>query len=307
MITPPFANPRSLLLKLTPSPRQTGKGLASLVFNMKKYALLPVIVAGAMAWNAAGADAPATVTPASDSGTPSSFFVMPSTVSVTPAFVSDYMFRGVRLGGPSFQPAAELDWTNLIVGLWVNLPISDRVPGVSDPEVDPYASYTFNVNDSLSIVPGFTVYTYPDADAANGFYKVTFEPYLAVNYTLAGVKLTPKAYYDVILQGPTFELNAAYTVPLAKLHTELDFAATVGTYFWDDSVNNASPRVKNSGSYYQLGVTLPFALPKNFTLTPGVAWVQGFDNRFRISGQPDSDNGAAVGRVVFSLSLGYSF
>jgi hypothetical protein len=217
------------------------------------------------------------------------------------------MFRGVRLGGPSFQPSTEFDWGNLAVGLWVNLPISDRVPGVSDPEIDPYASYTFTVNDNFSIVPGFTVYTYPNADTANGFYKATFEPNLAVNYTLAGVKLTPKAYYDVVMQGPTFELSAAYTVPLAKLHTELDFAATVGTYFWDDSVKNASPKVKNSGSYCQLGVTLPFTLAKNLTLTPGVAYVQGFDNRFQISGQPDTDNHAAVGRAVMSLSLGYTF
>ncbi len=260
---------------------------------MKKIALWLGIVAGAVAWNAAGADALAAVTP--------------SSVSVTPAFVSDYMFRGVRLGGPSFQPSIELDWTNLVVGVWVNQPISDRVPGVSDPEVDPYASYAFKVNDNFSIVPGLTVYTYPNADTANGFYKATFEPNLAVNYTLAGVKLTPKAYYDVILQGPTFELNAAYTVPLAKLHTELDFAATVGTYFWDDSVNDASPKVKNRGSYFQIGVTLPFTLPKNLTLTPGVAYAQGFDNRFQISGQSDSDNGAAVGRAVLSLSLSYSF
>ena len=89
-------------------------------------------------------------------------------VTITPSFVTEYMFRGVRLGGPSFQPSAEFDWENLAVGLWTSLPIADKVPEQSDPELDPYASYTFNVNDEFSIVPGFTAYFYPNADTANG-------------------------------------------------------------------------------------------------------------------------------------------
>lgn len=228
-------------------------------------------------------------------------------VTVAPAFASEYMFRGVRLGGPSFQPYMELDWGNLAVGLWANLPIADSVPGQSDPELDPYFSYTFNVNDNFSIVPGFTAYTYPNADTADGFYVATYEPNLAVNYTIAGVKLTPKVYYDVTMQGPTFELNAAYTVPLEKLHTELDFSGSVGTYYWDDSVKGASPKVKNSGSYYQVGVALPFTLNEHLKLIPGVAYAQGFDNKFEVAGQPDENNSAAVGRVVATISLSYTF
>lgn len=228
-------------------------------------------------------------------------------LTVTPSYVSEYMFRGVRLGGPSFQPSAELAWGNLAVGLWANLPIADRVPGQSDPELDPYLSCTFNVNDRFSIVPGFTAYIYPNADTGDGFYKATFEPNLAVNYTIAGVKLTPKVYYDVTMEGPTFELNAAYTVSLEKLHAELDLSGSVGTYFWNDSVKDASPRIKNSGSYYQVGVALPFTLNKHLTFTPGVAYTEGFDNNFEVSGQPDTDNDAADGRVVVTASLSYSF
>ena len=97
-------------------------------------------------------------------------------VTVATAFASEYMFRGVRLGGPSFQPYMELDWGNLAVGLWANLPIADSVPGQSDPELDPYFSYTFNMDDNFSIVPGFTTYIYPNADTANGFYVATYEP-----------------------------------------------------------------------------------------------------------------------------------
>ncbi len=148
-----------------------------------------------------------------------------TSVTITPSFASEYMFRGIRLGGPSFQPAAELSRGDLIVGLWANLPIADRVPGQSDPELDPYISYTFNINDQLSIVPGLVAYIFPEAVTAHGFYGVTGEPNLAVNYTVAGVKLTPKVYYDVILQGPTFELNIAYTVPLEQVQGRMRGAA----------------------------------------------------------------------------------
>src|SRR5690242_3756259 len=76
--------------------------------------------------------------------------------TITPAFVSQYMFRGVRLGGFSFQPNIEFDYDNIGVGVWANFPLSGKVDGVSDPEIDPYAYYTITVNDSFSIVPGFT-------------------------------------------------------------------------------------------------------------------------------------------------------
>ncbi len=228
-------------------------------------------------------------------------------VSVTPAFVSQYMFRGVRLGGAAFQPSVELAAGNLTVGLWASTPIADRVAGVSDPELDPYVSYTFEINEKLSIVPGFTAYVYPNADTDNGFFLATYEPYLEVNYTVGGVELTPKVYYDAILQGPTFELNAAYTVPLEKLHTQLDFSASLGTYFWDDSIKDASPRVKNRGSYYQIGVALPFELSKELKLTTGVAFAEGFDNYFTSPGVPRTENTAAVGRVVATVSLAFTF
>lgn len=228
-------------------------------------------------------------------------------LTVTPAYVSEYMFRGVRLGGPSFQPSMEFAWENLTVGLWANLPVADHVSGQSDPELDAYLSYTFNVNDRFSIEPGFTAYFYPDADTDDGFYAASYEPNLAVNYTIAGLQLTPKVYYDVVMDGPTFELNAAYTVPLEKLHTQLDFSGSVGTYYWNDSVKDASPRVENSGSYFQLGVALPFAINERLTFTPGLAYTEGFDNKYEVSGEPDADNSAAEGRFVLTVSLSYSF
>ncbi len=228
-------------------------------------------------------------------------------VTVTPSIVSDYMFRGVRMGGSAFQPAMEVGVGKFTAGLWASTPIADRVPGLSDPELDLYISYSFVVSDKFSIVPGFTAYLFPNADPDDGFYRDTYEPSLAVNYTVAGIKLTPKVYYDVVLEGPTFELSAAYAVPLKALRTELDFTASVGTFWANNVVNRASPRVENTGSYYLIGLTMPFEIAKHVKVTPGVAYTEGFENYFEGSGSPRIDNSAAVAHVVGTLSLSLSF
>lgn len=228
-------------------------------------------------------------------------------VTLTAAAVSQYMFRGVRLGGPCFQPSVEAALGDGALGIWSSLPISDKVAGVSDPEFDVYGSYTFKLNDATTLVPGFTLYIYPDADESAGFYKGTFEPSLALNYTVGPVKLTPKVYYDVILKGPTGELSAAFSVPLADAGTSLDFLATVGTYKWDDAAKDVDPSVKNWGDYWLIGVSMPFQVTKTSKITVGYAYTEGSNNYYKQSGSPRAENTAAVGRGVASLAYAISF
>lgn len=227
----------------------------------------------------------------------------------TPSFASQYMFRGARLGGPSFQPSIEFDKGNGAIGVWANYPMADKVVGQSDPEYDIYGSYTVAINDSLSIVPGFTWYNYPRADEAGGFYKMTFEPSVAVNYTVANVKLTPKLYYDMVLKGPTYELTATTALPLKDAGTELDFTATVGTFKWNDAFEGYTPpdTYKNYGTYWLVGVAAPFQVTKNSKLTLGVAYTKGSDNYIKQGGTPKFVNTSAVGRGVVTISYAYTF
>jgi uncharacterized protein (TIGR02001 family) len=131
------------------------------------------------------------------------------TVTSTFSAVSQYMFRGQRLGGPSWQPSVEVAAGDFTAGLWSNLPFKDKVKDSSAPEFDLYGSYTLKVNKDLAFVPAFTFYDYPKAPTNAGYYRSTFEPSVALNYTVADVRLTPKYYYDVVLSGPTYELTAA--------------------------------------------------------------------------------------------------
>ena len=227
--------------------------------------------------------------------------------AVSPAVVTQYMFRGVRDGGLSFQPDIESDYGNLGVGVWANQPIADKVPGVSDPEIDPYVYYTLNMSDTVSVVPELYVYTYVRAPLDRGAYHATVEPNVALNYTWHAVKFTPKLYYDLVLQGPTYELNAAAAVPLPDLGTELDFNATAGTYYQGNVVNDAAPKVKNWGNYWLLGVSVPVTLSKAARLNFGFAYTQGSANYYKQGSAPKWANTAAVGRGVFSVSCAFTF
>jgi uncharacterized protein (TIGR02001 family) len=232
-----------------------------------------------------------------------------SSVTFTPAVVSQYMFRGARLGGPSFEPAIEYDAGPLALGVWSNFPISDKVSGQSDPEIDPYGSYTFELSKQVTLQPGFTYYTYVNAKKSNGFYKQTFEPNIALNWTpVDGLKLTPKAYYDVVLSQVTLEFNAAYAVPLKDIGSEIDFAGTVGTFEATDAFESTSPSVKNWGNYWLFGVSMPFQIVKDTQkLILGFAYTKGSDNFLKQGTFPKAINTAAVGRGVVTISYAITF
>lgn len=218
------------------------------------------------------------------------------------------MFRGVRLGGPALQPSLECDIGSAAIGVWANTPLKDKVEGQSDPEVDFYASYTVTqIKDTLTWGPAITVYTYPNASRANGFYKASVEPSLALNYTIGGLKLTPKAYYDFVLKGPTLEFTVAYVVPLKEMNTELDFAGTVGTFKWTSAVPEQGADVKNYGDYYSVGVAMPFQVTKSGKLTVGFAYTEGSNNYLKVGTAGKFVNTAAVGRGVVTATYAITF
>ena len=225
-----------------------------------------------------------------------------------PAFVSQYMLRGARLGGPSFEPTIEYDFGALALGIWANTPITDKVVGQSDPEIDPYGSYTVDlVKDKLTLQPGFILYTYPNAKTKDGYYKLTFEPSLTLSWMPAGGwKITPKIYRDVVLQQTLLEFNAAYTVPLKDAGTELDFLGTYGTFKATDAFEDTAPSEKNWGNYWLLGVTVPFQIVKDTQkLLLGFAYTKGSNNYLKQGALPAAFNPSAVGRGV--VTIGYAF
>ena len=231
------------------------------------------------------------------------------TVTATASLVSQYMFRGLRLSDGGLQPAVELGAGALTLGAWANLPFDgDKVPDSSDPEIDLYGSYTFALEDGITLAPGFTSYHFPKAPTGAGFYRNTFEPNIALSWTMAdGVKLTPKVYYDVVLKGPTYEITAFYAVPLKDIGSELDFTATYGSYKWKDFANDASPRVKAWGQYWLFGVAAPFQITPKSKLTLGFAYTEGKKAYTKAGNFGKTPNSLAIGRGVVTVSYAYAF
>ena len=253
---------------------------------------------------AAAATAPAAAVPAPAPAAPTASWTF------TPSFASQYMFRGVRLGGAGFEPSLEYDYDVLALGVWSNFPFDSKiVPGQSNPEFDFYGSYKFDVvKDTLNLQPGFTFYTYPRAKKTDGFYKGTFEPNLAANYTVGALTLTPKVYYDFVNKGPTLEFNAAYAVPLKDAGTEVDLAAQVGTYKWNSSAPDQPADLKACGNYWLIGATMPFQIVKDTQkLSIGLAYTKGSDNFLKLGSTPKVANGGALARGVVTVSYAITF
>jgi hypothetical protein len=224
------------------------------------------------------------------------------TWSLTGAAATEYFFRGVRQSGLSLQPYVEYTQGPTTAGIWAITPLRDRVAGQSDPEIDPYGSYRMALSPACTLQPGFTLYTFPRAESRNGFYRVTFEPNLALNWTVRGLTLTPKVYYDIVLEGATYELNAAFAYPVKQIGTEIDLYASVGTYEWRSAVNDAPSDVRARGDYWTATAALPFQITTRGRITASVGYAQGSNNYFKTGGAPKIANPNATGRVVAMLS-----
>jgi len=228
--------------------------------------------------------------------------------TATGLFASQYMFRGQRLGSAAFQPSVEGVAGDLTVGVWANFPFDgDKVPDSSDPEFDLYGSYTISLGKDLSLVPGFTAYFYPSAPTSAGFYRSTYEPSLALNYTVEGVKFIPKVYYDFVLEGATWEISAAYAVPMKEIGSELGFTATYGTYLLNEAANGASPSVKSWGNYWLVGLSMPFQISKESKVVLGLQYTEGSDAFTKQGNLGKSANTLAVGRGVGTIAYSLSY
>lgn len=227
--------------------------------------------------------------------------------TAAPALTSHYLFRGVELADTCFQPWIDYTAGPLSLGLWTSTASRDRVSGDSDPELDLYGSYAFQVADgALSLVPGFYLYTFPDAKKARGVYPATFEPSMAAVFTVRGVQFTPKIYYDVMLRGATYEVTAAIAVPLKSLGTELDFSAVAGTYKWNDFTADAVPAVKNWGDYWSLGVAIPVQFSGRSKVTIGFMYSEGRHNYYKKGILPKTVNDAAGAHTALTLTYALS-
>ncbi|HSY53902.1 MAG TPA: TorF family putative porin [Opitutaceae bacterium] len=223
---------------------------------MKKSA---IIITALLAGAGLRADEPSASTAKLDYSITSSF-----------AYSSEYVFRGIKNTSQAFQPSVEVDSNNFDVGIWTSQPIQKQ----QQNEVDIYAGYKYAVNKDLSLQAVATYYLYPEfsrsqnrpASFTDGA-KDSFEPGLGATYTIEGFSPSVFFYYDTVLKTQTVQGSLGYALPLAKLGTELDLSAYVGTSSGRDVAPDLVSDVHQSYSYYGADVSLPYKLAPNSTLT----------------------------------------
>jgi uncharacterized protein (TIGR02001 family) len=187
------------------------------------------------------------------------------TVTTDFSYTSDYVFRGIKSAGNSFQPSVEVAVGDFNAGLWSNQPITKN----ENNEIDLYAGYRWNVNSRFSVEGAATYYWYPEARSSLGQTADTYEVSVGTSYDMA--PLTPSLFYyhDFTLKSDTLQASIGHKMPLGSVS-----AATFETSVFAGSVrmkdatpDAAGPAINESYSYYGIDVSIPYKLSANATFT----------------------------------------
>jgi uncharacterized protein (TIGR02001 family) len=179
-------------------------------------------------------------------------------------YASEYVFRGVKSAGNSFQPSVEVAAGDFNVGVWTNEPLTKH----QNNEVDVYAGYDYKVNNALKLEGVATSYNYFEANA--GQTKNTWELGVGATYTVAGFSPSAYVYHDFRLRADTVVGAVGYSVPLEAIGASLDTNLFVGSVNARDTAPDAfGPAVHDAYSFYGLDLNIPYKLNKNATFTIG--------------------------------------
>jgi uncharacterized protein (TIGR02001 family) len=187
-------------------------------------------------------------------------------ISVTSDFTyaSEYVFRGVKQAGNSFQPSVELTSGGFNAGVWTSQPVTRH----ENNEVDVYAGYDYKVNSALKLEGVATSYNY--FEAGGGQTKDTWEVGAGATYTVSGFSPSLYLYHDFRRDADIAVAAVGYSVPLEAIGASLDTNIYGGSVSARDMFpDGAGPNIKNAYTYYGFDLTIPYKLSKNATVSVG--------------------------------------
>lgn len=199
-------------------------------------------------------------------------------VTVDVTYVTDYVFRGVKLAGASIQPSVEAAYGDLYAGAWNSNSLSDDTAS----EVDFYAGYGFALSDKVKLDGGVTAYTYEGGGSDD-----SVEVYVGVSLD---VLLTPSLYYyyDFDYDVSTVEASIGYSLPIDAIKASLDLS---GKYGW------VAEDAGEQRTYAVIGAAVPFSLSENATLTVGLDYIINDGDVL------DNDKDGFVGKAGISIGF----
>ncbi len=203
-------------------------------------------------------------------------------VTVDVSYVSDYVFRGVRLGEASIQPSVEAAYGDFYAGAWHSSELSHN-DGAT--ETDLYAGYGYKLNDKVKLDAGVTRFTY-----SGGSDLDTTEVYVGAS---VDVLLSPSVYFyhDFDLEVNTVEASIGYSIPVDAIKASVDLSAKLG--------NVSAPG--EDYTYGVAGVAIPYKLSETATLTVGADYVVN-DSSSKTGFSGDGDD-IIVGKAGISIGF----
>ena len=182
------------------------------------------------------------------------------------AYASEYVFRGIQHADDSMQPSMEISYSDAYLGVWMDQPFKSR----EDNEIDVYAGYRHKLSRDFSLEAVATYYGYPQAREFRT--RHTYEVGVGASYTYRGVAATVYYYRDFRLNSNTEQASIAYSIPLEKWGTSMDFNGFAGTVQSADWRPDAPTTAKEAYNYYGVDVSLPYKVSARTSVTAGVHW-----------------------------------
>lgn len=144
--------------------------------------------------------------------------------------VSEYVFRGISLGGSSIQPGTELSVYGFTAGTWYSAGFGENSAAQVD-ELNLYAGYQFPLDGPIQVEIGGTAYVFPQGNNildGSGGTVATYE----VDGTIGAkdVFLSPSVFaaYDFTLDNFTVEGNLSHSFNLPRDGWSAELGLNVG-------------------------------------------------------------------------------
>ena len=213
-------------------------------------------------------------------------------VTVDVTYVSDYVFRGTKLGDASVQPSVEAAYGDFYAGIWHTSELSHN-DGLT--ETDLYAGYGFDLNDQVSLDAGVTQYTYDGGSSDD-----STEAFVGAS---ADVLLTPSVYfyYDFDYENFTVEASVGYSIPLEVIKASLDLSGKVG--YVDLGDEDPREALEDNYTYFVAGAAIPFKLSETATFTVGVDYVYNTEDDISLISSADTHHDIWVGKAGISIGF----
>ncbi len=194
------------------------------------------------------------------------------------SYTSEYVFRGIKNSNAAFQGSVEVGQDDVRLGIWTSQPIDSK--GQDNNEIDVYAGYKLKLSRDLTADFVGTYYYYPEA--TNGQTHHSYEVGIGGIYNLGGLSPAFQGfsaslyyYYDFRLKAQTIQPSLGYSLALTDFGTSIDFnvfAGQVSSHEMAPDVEGSS--VRESWTYYGIGVNIPYKLAENAQVHIGASLSQ---------------------------------